>query len=100
MFKSSGMWVSPIDVEDVLRGHADVSEAAVVGIPAHNGTFEVIAFVALRNVAKPDEEIIRELHELSSLMLPRYKRPKQIRIISELPRNPTGKVQRFKLRTQ
>jgi benzoate-CoA ligase family protein len=100
MFKSSGMWVSPIDVEDVLRAHADVSEAAVVGIPAQDGTFEVVAFVVLRNVAKPQEEIIRELHELSSSVLPRYKRPKKIRIISELPRNPTGKVRRFKLRTQ
>lgn len=99
MFKSSGMWVSPVDVEDVLRGHADVNEAAVVGIPAVDGTFEVTAFVALRQGAKPQEQIIEELHGLSSSSLPRYKRPKQIRIVPELPRNPTGKVQRFKLRT-
>lgn len=99
MFKSSGMWVSPIDVEDVLRGHADVNEAAVVGIPAADGTFEVTAFVALRNGTKPQDQIIAELLALSSFSLPRYKRPRQIRIVAELPRNPTGKVQRFKLRT-
>ena len=99
MFKSSGMWVSPIDVEEVLRGHADVNEAAVVGLPAADGTFEVTAFVAIRGGAKPQEQIIEELHGLSSASLPRYKRPKQIRIVAELPRNPTGKVQRFKLRT-
>lgn len=99
MFKSSGMWVSPIDVEDVLRGHADVNEAAVVGIPTADGTFEVAAFVALRTATKAQEQIIEELHNLSSSSLPRYKRPKQIRIVAELPRNPTGKVQRFKLRT-
>lgn len=99
MFKSSGMWVSPIDVEDVLRGHADVNEAAVVGIPAADGTFEVTAFVAVRSGTKPQDQIIEELHGLSSSSLPRYKRPKQIRIVAELPRNPTGKVQRFKLRT-
>jgi benzoate-CoA ligase family protein len=100
MFKSSGMWVSPIDVEDVLRSHDDVSDAAVVGIPAHDGTFEVVAFVALRKAVKSQDEVMRELHELSSSVLPRYKRPKKIRVISELPRNPTGKVQRYKLRTE
>ncbi len=99
MFKSSGMWVSPIDVEDVLHGHEDVNEAAVVGVPAADGAFEVTAFVALRSGTKPQDQIIEELHALSSSSLPRYKRPKQIRIVAELPRNPTGKVQRFKLRT-
>lgn len=99
MFKSSGMWVSPVDVEDVLRGHPEVNEAAVVGIPAADGTFEVTAFVSLRSSGKAQERVIEELHELSSSKLPRYKRPKQIRVIAELPRNPTGKVQRFKLRT-
>jgi benzoate-CoA ligase family protein len=99
MFKSSGMWVSPIDVEDVLRGHADVNEAAVVGLPTADGTFEVTAFVALRTGTKAQDQIIEELHGLSSSSLPRYKRPRQIRIVAELPRNPTGKVQRFKLRT-
>jgi 4-hydroxybenzoate-CoA ligase len=99
MFKSSGMWVSPIDVEEVLRGHPDVNEAAVVGLPAADGTFEVTAFVALRSGTKPQDQIMEELHGLSSSSLPRYKRPKQIRIVAELPRNPTGKVQRFKLRT-
>jgi len=94
------MWVSPTEIEDVLGCHAGVGKAAVVGIPAHDVTFEVIAFVVLRKVTKPQEEIIRELHELSTSLLPRYKRPKKIRVISELPRNPTGRVQRFKLRTE
>lgn len=98
MFKSSGMWVSPVDVEDVLLGHADVNEAAVVGIPAADGTFEVTAFVALRNQTKPRDQVIEELLKLSASSLPRYKRPKQVRVVEELPRNPTGKVQRFKLR--
>jgi benzoate-CoA ligase len=97
MFKSSGMWVSPIDVEDVLRGHPAVQEVAVVGMPASDGSFEVTAFVSLRTNLSP-ETVIAELKAAAESLLPRYKRPKQIRVIPELPRNPTGKVQRFKLR--
>jgi benzoate-CoA ligase family protein len=97
MFKSSGMWVSPVDVEDVLRTHPAVQEVAVVGMPAADGSFEVTAFVSLR----PDfavAVVIDELKAAAESSLPRYKRPKQLHVISELPRNPTGKVQRFKLR--
>jgi 4-hydroxybenzoate-CoA ligase/benzoate-CoA ligase len=97
MFKSSGMWVSPVDVEDVLRAHPAVQEVAVVGMAAADGSFEVTAFVSLRPDF-PTAVVIDELKAAAESSLPRYKRPKQLHVISELPRNPTGKVQRFKLR--
>jgi acyl-coenzyme A synthetase/AMP-(fatty) acid ligase len=66
-------------------------------MPASDGSFEVTAFVSLRTNLSP-ETVIAELKAAAESSLPRYKRPKQIRVIPELPRNPTGKVQRFKLR--
>jgi len=98
MFKSSGNWVSPVEIEDVLRQHPAIQEAAIVGLPAPDGTFAVTAFISLRPVASSHEEIISELNALAASSLPRYKRPRDIRILPELPRNPTGKVLRFKLR--
>jgi acyl-coenzyme A synthetase/AMP-(fatty) acid ligase len=100
MFKSSGMWVSPIEVEDVLREHQSVQEAAVVAIPAEDGLFEVTAFVALRDCPGGEQAVVDELHKSAASSLPRYKRPKHIRVIQQLPRNATGKVQRFKLRAR
>lgn len=98
MFKSSGNWVSPVDVEDVLRAHPAVSDVAVVGLPAIDGAFEVTAFISLRPDSSPEQTVIAELNDAAEKSLPRYKRPKSIRVLAELPRNATGKVLRFKLR--
>ncbi len=97
MFKSAGCWVSPIAVEEVLRGHPAVAECAVVATRV--GAFSVPgAFVVLSREMSESAELVGELQRHCRERLPDHMCPARIRFVAELPRTSTGKVQRFKLR--
>jgi benzoate-CoA ligase family protein len=98
LFKSSGMWVSPGEVEDAICGHAAVLEAAVIAETDASGSNVVAAYVALRPGHAPAEALAADIKEQAAKNLPRYKRPQRIHFMEQLPRTATGKVQRFKLR--
>jgi benzoate-CoA ligase family protein len=98
LFKSSGLWVSPGEVEAALCSHPSVLEAAVIAEPSEDGTNLVAAYIVLRPGIATDSEIADELKSHASGLLPRYKQPKRIYFLDQLPRTATGKMQRFKLR--
>ena len=94
MISIGGMKVFPAEVERVLLDHAEVSEAAVVGFPDAVFGERVIAFI-ISESEEPDEAGIRQ-HCQNDLA--DYKVPRQIVKLDELPRNPTGKILKTKLR--
>jgi len=96
-FKSSGQWVSPVEVEGVLIRHNYVQSSAVVEDFDGNGLSCPCAFVVCHGV-KSEAELDNELRELADASLPRFKRPKRYLFVKELPYTATGKIQRFKLR--
>jgi len=99
-FKSSGQWVSPVEVEGVLLRHARVSAAAVVeGFDADQLPC-ACAFVVRQDVEFDAGRLEHELRKLAAESLPRFKQPRQYVFIPELPYTATGKIQRFKLRQQ
>ena len=98
LFKCSGMWVSPGEVEDAVCKHPAVMEAAVIAESDATGATIAAAYVLLRPGHASSEALEKEIKETAATVLPRYKRPQRIRIMDQLPRTPTGKVQRFKLR--
>jgi len=98
LFKSSGMWVSPGDVEEALCQHPAILEAGVVCEPDQDGTNIVVAFVVLRPEKETGSEITESLKIHAAGLLPRYKQPQRIYFLDQLPRTVTGKLQRFKLR--
>ena len=98
LFKCSGMWVSPGDVEDAVCRHPGVMEAAVIAAADATGGTIPAAYVLLRPGYSAGEALANEIKEEAAKTLPRFKRPQRIHFMSELPRTPTGKVQRFKLR--
>jgi len=100
LFKSSGMWVSPGEVEEIVCGHPAVLEAAVVAQRDATGANVVAAFVALRPGHASGDPLAEAIKEHAAKSLPRYKRPQRIHFMEQLPRTATGKVQRFKLRAQ
>ena len=79
-FKSSGRWVSPVEVEGVLIRHAKVSKAAVVADFDADGLPCACAFVVCQDVESETEEIEKELSELAAASLPRFKRPRRYRL--------------------
>jgi benzoate-CoA ligase family protein len=97
-FKSSGQWVSPVEVEGVLLRHARVARAAVVEDFDAGGLPCPCAFVVAQELEFDAAEIERELRAAAAAVLPRFKRPRRYLFVQELPYTATGKVQRFKLR--
>jgi acyl-CoA synthetase (AMP-forming)/AMP-acid ligase II len=87
--------ISPAEVEDVLHTHPAVEEAAVIGVPDGDWGEQVMAIV----VPKPAsmltaEEVIAWCHQ----RLATFKNPERVQFVTELPRNPLGKVLRNELR--
>lgn len=100
MFKVSGMWVSPFDVEAALVSHEAVLEAAVIGKEDADGLIKPKAFIVLRNGFKADEVLLETLKVHVKDKAGPWKFPRWIELRGDLPRTATGKIQRFKLREE
>jgi long-chain acyl-CoA synthetase len=95
IIKTSGFLVFPAEVEEVLQQHPDVAEAAVVGVPDHEKGELVKALVVARSGRTIDPAALKEY---CKLRLGAQKRPRDIEVVTELPKNFLGKVLRRKLR--
>ena len=98
MLKAGGIWVSPIEIENVLIDHQDVQECAVVGRDDGDGLSKPFAYVVLRDGAQGSAELSAALQQFVRERLADYKRPRGVEFVAELPKTATGKLQRFKLR--
>lgn len=95
MIKSGGENVSSLEVEEALSEHPCVAEVAVIGLPDPYWIEKVVAAVTLL----PDQTVTaEELNLFARERLAAFKVPKEIHILSELPKNPTGKVLKRELR--
>lgn len=90
--------VSPAEVEEVLRRHPDVADAAVFGVPDPRWGEAVTAAVVLREGATATEADLAALAAHAAGGLAAYKRPQRIHVRTELPRNAAGKVLRRALK--
>lgn len=98
MLKVSAVWVSPVEIENALREHPAVLEAAVVGRRDGNGLTKPMAFISLRQDHHPSSRVAAELKAFAAAKLSSYKCPEWIEFLDSLPKTATGKLQRFKLR--
>ncbi|WP_137701500.1 benzoate-CoA ligase family protein [Marimonas lutisalis] len=96
MFKVSGIWVSPFEVEQALVSHPNVLEAAVVPWRDAEDLEKPKAFVVLKSGA--DDGTLDALKEFVKERIGKWKYPRWVEVVEELPKTPTGKIQRFKLR--
>ncbi|MEP5728997.1 MAG: benzoate-CoA ligase family protein [Sulfitobacter sp.] len=97
MFKVSGIWLSPFEVEGALVSHPQVLEAAVVAHRDADGLEKPKAFVILQS-GEGDEALKKALKEHVKSQVGLWKYPRWIEVVKELPKTATGKIQRFKLR--
>jgi len=100
MFKVSGMWVSPFDVEAALMSHACVLDAAVIGKQDTDGLIKPKAFIVLKSGYTADESLLENLKFHVKATAGTWKYPRWIELREDLPRTATGKIQRFKLREE
>ncbi len=89
MIVSGGENVFPGEVEDLLAGHPAIAEAAVIGVADEQFGQRLRAYVVIRDGERLDADAVRG-HVRASLA--RYKVPRDVEFLEELPRNPTGKV--------
>ena len=96
MIVSGGENVFPREVEDLLADHEEIEEAAVVGVEDAEFGQRLRAFVVPRAGAELSEEAIQAYVKQN---LARYKVPREVIFVDELPRNATGKILKRELRT-
>jgi acyl-CoA synthetase (AMP-forming)/AMP-acid ligase II len=89
MIVSGGENVFPREIEDLLSNHAEIEEAAVVGVPDEQFGQRLKAFVVPRNGTQLSEDAVKDYVKAN---LARFKVPRDVVFLSELPRNATGKV--------
>jgi fatty-acyl-CoA synthase len=89
MIVSGGENVFPAEVEQLLAGHDSIAEAAAIGVPDEKFGQRLRAFVVVRAGASLNED---EVKDYVGENLARYKTPREVVFVEELPRNPTGKV--------
>ena len=98
LIKTGGIYVSPMEVENILLANDKVAEAAVVGKEDEDKLIKPKAVIVPRDGIAPSDEIADELIDYVRERLAEYKRPRWIEFVNELPKTATGKIQRFKLR--
>ena len=98
MIVSSGYNIGAPEVETAIDQHPDVVENAVIGVPDEERGSIVCAFIVLREGVTGDAAKRKEIQDFVKQAIAPYKYPRDVRFVNELPRNPSGKLQHFKLR--
>ena len=98
MIISGGVNIYPAEVEAVLVGHPKVADVAVFGIPHEDWGEEVKAVIQPAPGATPGPELEAEIREYAASRIAKYKLPRSIDFVSEMPRDDNGKLYKRKLR--
>ena len=94
MIVSGGENVFPAEVEDLLCGHEAIAEAAAIGVADETFGQRLRAFVVVRDGHELSEDVVKDYVKAN---LARYKVPREVVFVAELPRNQTGKVLKRRL---
>ena len=98
MLKISGQWASPAEIEDHVLKVPGISDAAVVGVENADGLMRLVLFAVPVNPGERVETLAAQVQDRLHDKISVYKIPRDVRLVAEIPRTTTGKVQRFKLR--
>jgi len=98
LLKVSGVFVSPLEIEECLQSHPDVVECAVIGVTDTDGLDKTKAFIVLKDGVDPLEVIGEDLKKYVKETLSPYKYPRRIEFVEELPKTGLGKVDRLRLK--
>jgi len=100
MIVSAGYNIAGPEVEAALLAHADVAECAVIGVPDTDRGQIVEAHVVLVKGAVGDAPMVKRLQDHVKATIAPYKYPRSVKFVEALPKTQTGKIQRFRLRTE
>ena len=92
MIRRRGENVSPVEIEEALATHPDVLEAAVIGVPSELTEEEIKGFLVTRDSAD-----LGAIREHAAERLTRFKVPRYLEAVDELPHTPTGRIAKHRL---
>ncbi|MDA8116207.1 MAG: AMP-binding protein [Actinomycetota bacterium] len=95
---TAGYRVGPFEVESAVMSHPKVAECAVIGVPDELRGESIRAYVVLRPGTQAGPELEGEIQQLVRERLSKTSYPREVLVVEELPKTPSGKVQRFLLR--
>ena len=98
MLQSSGYNIGAPEVEAAVDAHPDVLECAVIGRPDPDRGQLVTAYIVLRDGVEGSDELVRDIQAFVRSRIAPFKYPRLVGFVDALPRNPSGKLQHFKLR--
>ena len=96
---TAGYRVGPTDVENTVLEHEAVAESAAVGIPDEVRGHTIKSYVVLKDGIEGTDEIAKEIQDLVRRRLSTHAYPREVEFVAELPKTPSGKIQRFLLRS-
>ena len=96
---TAGYRVGPTDVENTVLEHEAVAESAAVGVPDEVRGHTIKSYVVLKDGIEGSEQIAKEIQELVRKRLSTHAYPREVEFVTELPKTPSGKIQRFLLRS-
>jgi len=99
IISSAGYRIGPFEVESAMLGHEAVAESAVVGVPDERRGEVVKATIVLKAGYLPSEELEKEIQQYVKNNLSAHEYPRVIEFVDILPKTPSGKIQRFLLRS-
>ncbi|MFC6941492.1 class I adenylate-forming enzyme family protein [Salinirubellus sp. GCM10025818] len=97
MIVTAGYNVYPSEVEELLREHEAVADAAVIGVPDERRNEIPVAYVVPRPDAEPGDDLADAIREFCLANVAEYKHPRGVTFVEELPRTASGKIQKYKL---
>jgi 2-aminobenzoate-CoA ligase len=100
MIVSAGYNIAGPEVEAALLAHDEVAECAVIGAPDADRGEIVEAYVVLVKGVANDATTVKRLQDHVKATIAPYKYPRSVRFVEALPKTQTGKIQRFRLRTE
>ncbi|WP_201594328.1 AMP-binding protein [Psychrobacter vallis] len=96
---TAGYRVGPTDVENTVLEHEAVAESAAVGVPDEVRGHTIKSYVVLKDGIEGTEEIAKQIQELVRKRLSTHAYPREVEFVAALPKTPSGKIQRFLLRS-
>ena len=96
---TAGYRVGPTDVENTVLEHEAVAESAAVGVPDEVRGHKIKSYVVLKDGIFGTDEIAKEIQDLVRKRLSTHAYPREVEFVAALPKTPSGKIQRFLLRS-
>jgi acetyl-CoA synthetase len=96
----AGYRIGPFDVESVIVTHPSVSECAVIAVPDEVRGEVIEAFVVRRDEELPETELSKQIQQWVKTKYAAHAYPRSVHFVKELPKTPSGKIQRYVLRSQ